>query len=267
MESVLTILILGFVAGFILSIPVAGPINILVTTNALLGKLRYCLRVAIGASVIEFFYVLVIVFGIVSLYGLYKPFVPYILIIGSVILVIVGIRVMRTKFDLANINLKEIVKDRIANKGGFTTGILINITNPSLFLGWLSSTFVIFSLASSLNLNTGGLDLIVKGNLDTIKKINSEKNIEQKIDTNLMERFNNHSNDDELNPIVLSLIYAASLSIGSFLWLNIYSRVIVKFRNKLKIGLISWIIRLLGFGLMLIGFFLAYNSIKMFSYS
>lgn len=258
---------MGLVSGFILSIPVAGPINILITTNALLGKLRYCIRVAIGASVIEFLYVLVIVFGIVSLYELYKPFVPYILIVGSVILVIVGIRVMRTKFDLTNVNLKEIVKDRIANRGGFTTGILINITNPSLFLGWLSSTFVIFSLASSLNLNTGGLDLIVKENLDTIKKINTENKVEQKVENNMMERFNNQSNHDELNPLVLSLIYAASLSIGSFIWLNFYSRMIVKYRNKLKIGLISWIIRILGFGLVLIGIFLAYNSIKMFGYS
>lgn len=267
MESALTILIIGFVAGFILSIPVAGPINILITTNALLGKLRYCIRVAIGASVIEFFYVLIIVFGIVSLYEVYRPFVPYILIIGSLILVIVGIRVMKTKFDLININLKDIVRDRIANKGGFITGILINITNPSLFLGWLSSTFVIFSLASSLNLNTGGLDLIVKENLDSINKINSENKVEQKVENNIVERFNNHSKPDELNPIVLSLIYAASLTFGSLVWLNFYARLIVKFRNKLRIGLISWIIRILGSGLVLIGIYLAYNSIKMFGYS
>ena len=267
MESAITILIIGFVAGFILSIPVAGPINILITTNALLGKLRYCLKVAVGAAIIEFFYVLVIVFGIVSLYEIYKPFVPYVLIIGSIILTIVGVRVMRTKFDLTHINLKEIVRDRIANKGGILTGILINITNPSLFLGWLSSTFIIFSLASSLNLNTGGLDLIVKENLDSIKKINSDQKSEQKIDNGIIERFNNHSKADELHPIVLSLIYAASLTLGSLVWLNFYSRIIVKFRNKLKIGLISLIIRLLGLGLIIIGAFLAYNSIKIFSYS
>lgn len=266
MESALTIIIIGFIAGFILSIPVAGPINILVTTNALLGKLRYCIKVALGASVIEFIYVLIIVFGIVSLYQVYKPFVPYILIVGSVILIIVGLRVMKTKFDLANVNLKDIVRDRIANKGGFLTGIFINLTNPSLFLGWLSSTFVIFSLASSLNLNTGGLDLIVKENLDSIKKIDTENKLEQKIDDNIVERFNNHSKPDELNPIVLSLIYAASLSVGSFMWLNFYSRLIVRFRNKLRIGLISLIVRLLGFGLVLIGIYLAYNSIKMFGY-
>ncbi|NWF89907.1 MAG: LysE family transporter [Ignavibacteriaceae bacterium] len=255
---------MGFVAGFILSIPVAGPINILITSNALLGKLRYCLLVAVGSSIIEFFYVLVIVFGIVSLYEIYKPFVPYILIIGSIVLIIVGIRVMRTKFDITHINLKEIVRDKIANKGGFLTGILINLTNPSLFLGWLSSTFIIFSLASSLNLNTGGLDIIVKENLDTIQKINSEQKSNEKINTDIMERFNNHHNGNELNPLVLSFIYAASLSIGSLVWLNLYTRFIVKFRNKLKISLISLIIKLLGFGLVIIGIFLAYNSINLF---
>ncbi len=263
MEPVITVIIIGFIAGFILSIPVAGPINILITTNALMGKLRYCIRVAIGASIIEFFYVLIIVFGIVSLYEVYKPFVPYLISVGSVILMGVGIKVMRTKFDLANINLREIVKDRIANKGGLTTGILINITNPSLFLGWLSSTFVIFSLASSLNLNTGGLDLIVKENLDTIKKINSQNKSSQSIENNFVEELDNHNNN-ELNPLVLSLIYASSLSFGSFVWLNFYSRIIVKYRNKLNIGLISWVVRLLGLGLIFIAIFLAYNSIKMF---
>jgi hypothetical protein len=64
--------------------------------------------------------------------------------------------------------------------------------------------------------------------------------------------------------LVLSLIYASSLSFGSFVWLNFYSRIIVKYRNKLKIGLISWLIRLLGLGLIFIGIFLAYNSIKLF---
>lgn len=265
MESAITILIMGFVAGFILSIPVAGPINILITSNALMGKLRYCLRVAIGSSVVEFFYVLIIVFGIVSLYEVYKPVVPYILIVGSVVLIIVGIRVMRTKFDITHVNLKEIVRDKIANKGGFITGILINLTNPSLFLGWLSSTFIIFSLASSLNLNTGGLDIIVKENLDAIKKMNSSHTSEQKIKTDVIERFNNNHNGNTLNPFVLSFIYAGSLSIGSLVWLSFYTRLIVKFRNKLKINLISWIIRLLGLGLILIGAFLAYNSIKMFS--
>ncbi len=264
MESALTILIIGFTAGFVLSIPVAGPINILITSNALLGKLRYCLRVALGASVIEFFYVLIIVFGIVSLYKFYKPFVPYILIVGAVVLLVVGIKVIRTRFNLTNVNLKEIVKDKIANKGGFTTGILINITNPSLFLGWLSSTFIIFSLASSLNLNTGGLDMIVQENLDTIQKMNLDNKNEQKTDSGIVERFNNHQKPDQLNPIVLSLIYAGSLTLGSYLWLNLYSRIIVKFRTKLRIGLISSIIKILGFVLILIGIFLGYKSISLF---
>ena len=264
MESALTIILIGFLAGFIFSIPVAGPINILITTNALLGKLRYCVMVAVGASVIEFFYVLIIVFGIVSLYELYKPIVPYLVIVGSIILLIVGTRVMRTKFDLESINLKGIVRDRIANKGGFKTGVLINITNPSLFLGWLSSTFVIFSLASSLNLNTGGLDLIVKENYDAINKINSENNLEQKSDDNIIDRFNNQQSDNDLNPFLLSLIYASSLSLGSFLWLSFYSRIILKLRRKLNIDLIGWIMRALGFGLILIGVFLAYQAINMF---
>jgi len=112
----------------------------------------------------EFFYVLIVVYGITALYTLYKPFVPYLLIAGSIILVFVGIKIIKTKLDVNNLESKTIMKDKIKNKGGFRTGILVNLTNPSLFLGWLISTFVVFSFASSIGLNTGGLDLIVNQN-------------------------------------------------------------------------------------------------------
>ena len=50
LESILTISIAGLLAGFIFSMPIAGPISILITSNALKGRLRYCNLVNLGAS-------------------------------------------------------------------------------------------------------------------------------------------------------------------------------------------------------------------------
>ena len=62
-ESILTISIAGFLAGFIFSMPIAGPISILITSNALKGRLRYCNLVSIGASIADFAYVFVVFVG------------------------------------------------------------------------------------------------------------------------------------------------------------------------------------------------------------
>ena len=49
-ESLITMSIAGLLAGFIFSMPIAGPVSILITSNALKGRSNYCNRVTIGAS-------------------------------------------------------------------------------------------------------------------------------------------------------------------------------------------------------------------------
>ena len=138
-ENTLTISITGFLAGFIFSMPVAGPISIIITSNALKGKLRFCDRTAIGSVIVEFFYVLIAVFGIATLYPFYKPVIPYILIVGSILILTVGIKIVKTRLDLKSIDTKNIVTDKIANRGGFRIGLFLNLTNPTLFFGWLAA--------------------------------------------------------------------------------------------------------------------------------
>ena len=141
-ENFFTISITGIIAGFFFSMPVAGPISIIITSNALKGKLRFCDRTAIGAVIVEFFYVFIAVFGITSLYPYYQSAVPYILFIGSVLIFIIGIKIIKTKLKKESINKGAVVEDKMKNKGGFRTGIFLNLTNPTLFLGWLFSSFI-----------------------------------------------------------------------------------------------------------------------------
>ena len=84
LESIITIFIVGLIAGIIFSVPVAGPISIIIISKALEGKLRFCQRTAIGAAIVEFVYVFIVVYGIAALYSYYQPFIPYLLIIGAI---------------------------------------------------------------------------------------------------------------------------------------------------------------------------------------
>ncbi len=265
LEALITITIIGFCAGFIFSIPVAGPINVIITSNALSGKLRYCIRTALGASIIEFLYIVIIVFGISSLYSLYRPIIPYLLLAGGVVLIAVGIKIIRTKFSLDNPDEKNVIKDKLKNKGGMRTGIIINLTNPSLFLGWLTSTFLIFSFVSSIGLHTGGLNLIIKENVNTIREMsgNELKKLKNLPIDSL--KYVNQDNEEEqtLNPLLLGTVYGFSLAFGSFLWLYIYSRTIVKFRKKLNLKLVNGIIRSLGVVLLLVALYLIFKAIQL----
>jgi len=76
-ESIITISVAGLLAGIIFSMPIAGPISILITTNALKRRIPYCNRVNLGASFGTFTYVFFAVYGLTKLYPYYKPAVPY----------------------------------------------------------------------------------------------------------------------------------------------------------------------------------------------
>ncbi len=265
LEALITIVVVGFSAGFIFSIPVAGPINVIVTSNALSGRLRYCIRTALGASIIEFFYIVIIVFGISSLYSLYRPIIPYLLIAGGAILIGVGIKIIKTKFSLENPNEKTIVEDKTKNKGGFRTGILINLTNPSLFLGWLTSTFLIFSFVSSIGLHTGGLNLIIKENVNSIREMSGTelKKLKNLPIDSLKSVEQNKPDEETLNPLLLGTVYGFSVAFGSFLWLSIYSKTIVKYRKKLNLKLVNIIIRSLGVVLFFVALYLIFKAIQL----
>src|SRR5674536_284082 len=92
-ESIITMSIAGLLAGFIFSMPIAGPISILITSNALKGRLRYCNLVNLGASIADFAYVFIAVYGLTKLYSFYKPIIPYIFSFGSLLLIYLGYKI------------------------------------------------------------------------------------------------------------------------------------------------------------------------------
>jgi threonine/homoserine/homoserine lactone efflux protein len=148
-ESIITISIAGLLAGFIFSMPIAGPISILITTNALKGRFRYCNLVSIGSSVADFSYVFIAVYGLTKLYSFYKPAIPYIFILGSLFFFYLGYKIIKTKIDIEHLEDKSHLAEKIErhDKGAFYTGFMINFLNPTLFIAVLTSSFFVITLA------------------------------------------------------------------------------------------------------------------------
>ena len=263
-ESIITVLFIGFIAGFIFAMPIAGPISILITSNALKGKLRFCIRTAIGASIIEAAYVLVSVYGMTLFFSSYSHFIPYLLIVGSFFLFFIGIKIFSSKLELQNIEEtgEEINSSLEENKGGLRAGLIINLTNPSLFFGILTSSFIVLSFASSVGLNTGGLEMLVQENVASIQEITGEAL--DGIDSTFTDTPKTSvDNENSSYSLLLSIIYAVSLATGGFLWLYILAKLLIKYRAKIKLKYLQWIIRGLSFVLFGISFYLFWTSIDM----
>ncbi len=261
LENIFTISVTGFLAGFVFSMPVAGPISIIITSNALKGKLRFCNRLAIGSVIIEFFYALIAVYGITTLYPYYKPAIPYFLIAGSILIFLVGFKVVKTQLDLKSIDSKIIVTDKIANRGGFRIGVFLNLTNPTLFFGWLVSSFLVFSFISSLGFETGGLEKALNENVETVSRIAGE---EFKNRPELKDSIKSHVEEKEIVPLLLlTIIYAFTVALGALIWFFLFARFIVKHRAKFNIGFINTMIHVLGFTLCLFAAYLCYEGFRL----
>ena len=275
-ESIITISVAGFLAGFIFSMPIAGPISILITSNALKGRLRYCILVSMGAFIADFTYVFIAVFGLTKLYSFYKPAIPYIFAVGSLFFFYLGYRIIRTKIDIEHLEDKSHLTEKIQKKekGAFYTGFLINFLNPTLFIGVLTSSFFVISLIASMGLNTGGLAGKMDQNVKEISNIEGRKIDNSKVLS--IEQFDNfqklkskdHQQDQTIYPayfhLIISICYAFFISFGSIIWFYLMSFIIVRFRQRINIKIISVFIKSLGVVLCLFGLFFGYMSSRMF---
>jgi threonine/homoserine/homoserine lactone efflux protein len=260
-ESLIVIIFLGLFAGFFFSVPIAGPISILITSHSLKGNLRYSHRLAFGGAIIESIYVFIAVFGLTSLYDIYQKAIPVILIVGSGFLIFVAYKVFKTKIKIESLSgLNN--ENQSLTTGGFRTGIILNLSNPSLFLGWFTSSFLLLSFASSIGLNTGGLDLLIYDNVTSIEEITGNK-------LGTLEEFSFIQPQEGKTPIeesfssfILSIAYSVMVGFGSFIWFFLLSKFLIKHREKLNVDWLNRLVKFLGLFLFGIGIYLIWEGIS-----
>jgi threonine/homoserine/homoserine lactone efflux protein len=274
-NSILTLSIVGIVAGFVFSIPVAGPVSIVITSHSLKGEGRYCDRLAVGAAIVDFLYCFIAVFGFTNLYVRYERAVPWILLAGSAVTIYFGIQIMRTRLDPAHLNGDASVTrrmERIGQKGGFRTGLALNLLNPSLFVGWATSSLVVLSLVASLGFDVGDLNQVLSKQADTIKRQSSRNGREPAIDPragslNRPVLTAGQSAATKTFPgshVMNSLAYAFSVSVGTIVWFYFFSRFLVRHRHKLNVKTLDRIIHVLGAVLGALGLYLIYVASRSF---
>lgn len=272
LENLTTISLIGFAIGFAFSVPVAGPVSIMITANALRGKKGFCLRVNAGAALVEFLYVFAGIYGLTRLFALYYPFIPYILIAGSLFLIYLGYNISRSRLDVEIVEKKNISAKRNRRPGGFITGFLLNLFSPTLFVGWLTASFLVISFIASLGYSTGGIRDMLNKHMNEVNTIESIENkgtglsIDKTAEMNFSQKTapedGQIKNHPPYYPMVISLSYAFFLALGSLVWFIILTNILIRYRNKLNINILNKLIRSMGYLLYLISIVLFYTGIS-----
>ncbi len=274
-ESIITMSIAGLLTGFIFSMPIAGPVSIMITSNALKGRQRYCNLFNVGASLADFIYVFIAVFGLTRLYSFYKPAIPYIFSFGCLLLCFLGYKIFKTKIDIDHLEDNIHISERIKKeRGAFYTGFMINFLNPTLFIGWLTSSLLVISFVAALGLHTGGLAVKIDQNAKQIGNVDFKK-IENKQDFALkkldsLKIFKNKNQDVEQATFppsfhfLISICYALCIALGSIMWFYLLSFLIVRYRTRINIKIILAFIKSLGIFLCCTGAYFGYQAVKMF---
>jgi threonine/homoserine/homoserine lactone efflux protein len=127
-------LFLGLGLGFVGSMPVAGPISILVLKYALENRRREAMSLSIGASIAEAAYAFIAFWGLSSVLVRYPTLLPGMRIVGALVLIGIG-----AYFGLRR---PRVVRSSAADAGpspaGTTwiTGLAVTIFNPTLIVTW-----------------------------------------------------------------------------------------------------------------------------------
>jgi threonine/homoserine/homoserine lactone efflux protein len=276
LESIITISIAGLLAGFILSMPIAGPISVLIASNALRGRLHYCNQVNLGASFADFTYVFLAVFGLTKLYALYKPVIPYMYCVGAILLFFLGYRIIKTKIDIEHLEDKTHIIEKIEKKhrGAFYTGFMVNFLNPTLFLGWFTSSFLVISFIASMGFQTGGLAVTLDQNIKeingTASKGTDSANILEinQLNTFQVNKYKFRQKEQlEIHPyfhLIISICFALFVALGSISWFYLLAFIIVRYRKRIKINIISNFVKSLGILLNLFGLYFVFRAIRIF---
>jgi hypothetical protein len=125
-----------------------------------------------------------------------------------------------------------------------------------------------------MGFHTGGLATKIDENVKEISKIegvrvrdSSALSIE-KFERNKMPKMKDHRPEPTTFPkyfhLAISICYAFFLALGSVLWFFLLAFMIVRFRQRINIRLISVIVKCLGVVLCFLGIYFGYLSLKSF---
>lgn len=137
----LTLALIGFVVGWVGSVPVAGPISALVLTRGIQGRFRAGVFIAIGGGVVEALYAFVAFYGFSTYLADYPIIKPLSSAGGAIVLTVLGITFLRKQPEEPE--SKYPVRESALRN--FLLGAWICAINPALIATWTAFTTTLYA--------------------------------------------------------------------------------------------------------------------------
>ena len=133
------VLLIGFTLGFFGSVPLAGPIAVLVFAYGLEGRFRTGIFLSLGAALAESIYAYAAFWGVGTLLGRY----PSIVLASHAVIgtLLIGVGIVLTRRELSA-GLEKPSKPRHAR--ALALGFTISIFNPTLLVTWSAATAALY---------------------------------------------------------------------------------------------------------------------------
>jgi threonine/homoserine/homoserine lactone efflux protein len=135
--------LLGFLFGFVGSMPVAGPVAVIVFGRGIEDRARSALYIAIGSAVAESVYAYLAFWGFSAFLTKYKWIELVSTTAAAIILTGLGLRFMLRKPSERPVDAG---KRHVGKKRNFTLGFLLTALNPTLIATWTAAVTTVYSL-------------------------------------------------------------------------------------------------------------------------
>lgn len=137
--------LLGLGLGYLGSMPIAGPIAILVFERGLEGRRRDGLYIACGSAIVEAGYAYLAFWGFSELLTRYEWIALASRIAAAVILFAIGVYCYRRRANEGD-RAKVVSKHRESKGGSFVLGFTVTAINPTLLATWGAIVTTLYSL-------------------------------------------------------------------------------------------------------------------------
>lgn len=137
--------LIGFILGFVTSIPIAGPISILVFGRGLQNRAHTAVYLAVGSAIAESIYAYLAFWGFAALLTKYPWINPVSCALAAVILTALGIRFAATK-QQSSPEQPQPEQGSHGRKRSFFLGMTITALNPTLAATWPALVAMVHSL-------------------------------------------------------------------------------------------------------------------------
>lgn len=137
----LLLLLLAFTFGFVGSMPLAGPIAILVVSRCAERKYGEALRLALGASISEGAYAAIAFFGFATFLARHPLILPISRAVTAVVLVGLGIHFVLWK----QTPQAQKAPKKSSHAGAFFFGLTVMALNPTLLATWSAAVAALYA--------------------------------------------------------------------------------------------------------------------------